>query len=293
MECFDYVARRNNEGVSLLLAGEDQAAVAAWTAALATAKDQLFRVQTTAPSPSGYKKSTTSSNSSVASVSTTTTYATSFSDTSSLASTDSMPLATVATAAATNTTPTGSNNGGSTDASNITISASFLPIANLQAKEFFIANHAVSIPPLDCGLGCNGEGNMRLRAESAAPVYMACVILNLALAYHRQGMKNSGRRSCINKAEKMYDMVIKLINDATMKDVGIALVIKAMSINNISLIRYQKGEYDNARQGLDYLSYLLQSEKETCRRYLDEKTLNGLLLNIFLLLNISNIAPAA
>lgn len=91
----------------------------------------------------------------------------------------------------------------------------------------------------------------------------------------------------------MYDMVIKLINDATMRDVGTALVVKAIALNNVSLIRYERGEHDHAREGLDYLSFLLQSDKITCRRHFDERTLNGILLNIFLLMNTSNIAPAA
>jgi hypothetical protein len=76
-------------------------------------------------------------------------------------------------------------------------------------------------------------------------VYSAVIILNIALAYHRKGVLG-GNKSCLAKAEKMYDMVAKLLSGCE-DNQGIALVAKLASINNLFQLRYKnQGDYDRA-----------------------------------------------
>jgi hypothetical protein len=117
-------------------------------------------------------------------------------------------------------------------------------------------------------------------------VYSAAVIFNLALAHHHQASK--GDTDCMAKAEKLYAMVLKLIDDGACH-MRIAVVVKLASMNNLSQIRYAKGEYENALEGLNQLSSYL---RRTNQALFEEPQVQGLLMNA-LLLKAPKVAPAA
>jgi hypothetical protein len=143
---------------------------------------------------------------------------------------------------------------------------SMTPLPCLQDIDFFIYNHTMSISPDSP------------RTNEMLPVYSACVILNLALAYHRRG-KQAHSIPCILKAEKMYATIEKLLsginNHATAK------ILRIAATNNLSQIRYQRGEYERAREDVEFLAYLIR-DVASVRALLGDEVLNGLLCNVFL-----------
>jgi hypothetical protein len=270
IDFFDHVARCNNEGVSLLLAGEDQQAAGAWTLALETAKSEMYRARTSSASTDA------SGSAPLGSAPPTTT--------GWLAPSKSLVYSSSSSSSSPSSSPEylgGDNNSTTTTTSTALINATFVPIPWLESDDFYLFNDAIVISSLTT-LPC---------IEAVAPLYMAIVILNLALLYHRQG--RVGRKPiCLHKAEKMYDMVLKLIGDAAFRD-GTSMVVKSAALNNLALLRQERGDFAQAREGLHALSFLLQADKTISRRFFQETTLNGFLLNIFLLLSLSQIAPAA
>jgi hypothetical protein len=136
----------------------------------------------------------------------------------------------------------------------------------LQDVNFFICNHAMSISS-DSPL-----------TEEMLPIYSACVILNLGLAYHRRGRQAHSTR-CMLKAEKMYATIEKLLRG--INDNATAKILRIAATNNLSQIRYQRGEYERAREDIIYLAHLIQ-DVASVRALLGDEELNGLLCNVFL-----------
>jgi hypothetical protein len=92
------------------------------------------------------------------------------------------------------------------------------------------------------------------------------------------------------KAEKLYAMVLKLVDDGACH-MRIAVVVKLASINNLSQIRHAKGDYEHAREGLDQLSSFL---RRTNQALFEEPQVQGLLMNALLLkASSTKVAPAA
>jgi hypothetical protein len=147
-------------------------------------------------------------------------------------------------------------------------------IPETNSSETIVFNQAIIIPS-------DGE-----QSEIDIHVYSAIVIFNLALAHHLQASK--GDTACMAKAEKFYAMVLKLVDDGACH-MRIAVVVKLASINNLSQIRYAKGDFEHARDGLDQLSSFL---RRTNQALFEEPQVQGLLMHA-LLLKAPKVAPAA
>ena len=121
-------------------------------------------------------------------------------------------------------------------------------------------------------------------------IYSAAVIFNLALAVHREG-NTSGNASSMAKAQKLYLMVLEVLNDQYMNS-RVAVIVKLAAINNLSQIRFDCGEYELAREGLAHLSTFMRTSDNTSDAMLEEPKIQDLLVNV-LLLKAPVIAPAA
>jgi hypothetical protein len=121
-------------------------------------------------------------------------------------------------------------------------------------------------------------------------IYSAAVIFNLALAVHREG-NTIDNASPMAKAQKLYSMVLKVLNNQYMNN-RVAIVVKLAAINNLSQIRFDCGEYELAREGLDHLSTFMRTSDSTNNAMLEEPEMQGLLMNV-LLMKAPVIAPAA
>jgi hypothetical protein len=146
-----------------------------------------------------------------------------------------------------------------------------------RAQESYLFTAAISIPE-------NGD-----QSEVDTQIYSAVVIFNLALAVHRGDM--NGKIESMAKAQKLYTMVLKVLNKNQCMS-RVAVIVKLASINNLSQIRFDCGEYELAREGLDHLSVFMRASGNTNNAMLEEPEIQCLLMNV-LLLKAPVIAPAA
>jgi hypothetical protein len=119
-------------------------------------------------------------------------------------------------------------------------------------------------------------------------IYSAVVIYNLALGQHAVGKR--GDEVCLVKAEKLYAMVLKLLEDPSCKN-RMSVVVKLASINNLSQLRFERGDFELAREGLAHVSRFLRTSQAS-GPFMDEPEIQILLMNV-LLLKAPKIAPAA
>jgi hypothetical protein len=153
---------------------------------------------------------------------------------------------------------------------------STVEIPSMESSDTIVFNQAVRIPA-DFGDLSHFDMN----------IYTASVIFNLALAHHFKA--SSGDAVCMSKAEKLYCMVLKLLDESALH-VHTALVVKLACINNLSQIRYAKGDYENAREGLNEVSGFMR--KSSNRAMCEDREIQGLLMNV-LLLKAPKVASAA
>ena len=199
----------------------------------------------------------------------------------------------------------------------------------LRSQDCFIYNKAISFilddededtileewyKPEDRNVCLNDDSSNNLH------LYSAIIILNIALAYHRQAMiasslsSSSHPRRCSQqgttsrsaaaqewrtRAEKMYDMVTMLLEDVdgdtfgTHHDEDIvvatntttALLVKIAAVNNLSQLRREMGDYESSRDGFEYLGELIDFAEyhlKTTLLWNQEDTIMGMLLNVLL-----------
>ena len=157
-----------------------------------------------------------------------------------------------------------------------------------QGQETFIFNQALHLnEKLDL---CCIEPS-----EEEIHLYTATVIFNLALAHHRRGLGN-GVSALLFKAEKLYSMLLKLLAHQGYNKSRMALTVKLASIYNLASLRFDAGNFEEAREGLGHLSTIVHSgshsECITNLPMFQEPDLRELLLNV-LMLKPPRVAPAA
>jgi hypothetical protein len=140
------------------------------------------------------------------------------------------------------------------------------------AQESYLFTEAITIPE-------HGD-----QSEVDTQIYSAVVVFNLALAVHREG--KNGKIESMAKAQKLYTV---LINQCMHR---ITVIAKLAAINNLSQIRFDCGEYERAREGLDHISAFMRASSNTNQTMLEAPEIQGLLMNV-LLLKAPVIAPAA
>jgi hypothetical protein len=242
MEAIDSAIRLNNEGVSLLVAGDDQAAAVALSHALSLVKGLLSLTRPCDLRGAPLSASFGSSNDNKLS--------SSYSSTMEVCEREH-------------------------EHEQIHFRKS-LPC--LQDFNFFIYNHTMSI-----------SSDSPLTNEML-PIYSACVILNLALAFHRRG-KQAHSSPCMLKAERMYATVEKLLKNDGMNNNATATVLRIAAANNLSQIRSQRGDYERAQEDTEFLAYLIR-DVGSVRALLSDEELNGLLCNVVLFTRPDSAAAA-
>ena len=147
-------------------------------------------------------------------------------------------------------------------------------ITCMESSDTIVFNQAIQIPAHDNEL-----------TQFDLNIHTCAVIFNLALAHHFEG-----DAVCLAKAEKLYGMVLKLLNGSAL-NVHTALVAKLACINNLSQIRYSRGDYKNAQEGLSQVSGFIRQSLSN-QAVLEEPDIQGLLMNA-LLLRAPKVAAAA
>jgi hypothetical protein len=118
-------------------------------------------------------------------------------------------------------------------------------IPNLHDPSCFIYNSALMFSLLDIS-DCTPSGD-------DIQVHTSVIILNIALAFHRRGL--TGNSAFLLKAEKMYEMVGKILGNSEDGDQGTALLVKIAAVNNLSQLRHGRGDYASSQEGFRRLPY--------------------------------------
>jgi hypothetical protein len=152
-----------------------------------------------------------------------------------------------------------------------------IPLSNLADRHCHIYSRALTITfdklPSDLG--------------RAAQMCLAVVIFNLALSFHRQALR--AKSKCLERAVSLYNMVIRLLRYSSLR--GTAGLVKLATINNVSQLRYEQGNYALAREGLDHLSSLVRVTTAKHPQLMDCE-LQGVIMNV-LFIKAPVVAPAA
>ena len=99
-------------------------------------------------------------------------------------------------------------------------------------------------------------------------VYCVAIIFNLALLYHKRALTHDND-NCYRKADDLYRKITLILGypnslETTGTDCNpmrlsdSASIIMIAAINNMSQIRYERGHYDLAEDGIRALSHILQ-----------------------------------
>jgi hypothetical protein len=151
--------------------------------------------------------------------------------------------------------------------------------------------HTVELPNMDTE---TIVFNQAIRIPTDGPqddinihVCSAAVIFNLALAHHHKASK-TGEVAYLAKAEKLYALVLRVVDDASSRT---AVLAKLASISNLSQIRFAKGEYEQAQEAVNQLSSLMR-RRGASQDLFKEPQVQGMLMNA-LLLKPPRVAPAA
>lgn len=139
-----------------------------------------------------------------------------------------------------------------------------------------IFNQAIHVP-------CTGS-----ESDIDVHVYSGAVVFNLALAHHKQALRDSNRH-LEQKAIKLYGMVLRFIDD-TLVDLPTALMVKLAAINNLTQLQFANGGYEEARQGLEQVSGFV---KYASGEVLAQPKVQGLLMNVLMIRQTSKVAAAA
>jgi hypothetical protein len=137
-------------------------------------------------------------------------------------------------------------------------------------QSYYIYNHALHFSLDDYSLE---------NFESSTHILSAMILFNLSLAFHRVYEQN-GKKACARRAITMYSMVLKVLkNDSS--TAGTAAVVKVATINNMSQLRFQEGDYGQAQQSLVELSQRLHFLKSRCPQELfKDDEFRGIMLNV-------------
>jgi hypothetical protein len=165
--------------------------------------------------------------------------------------------------------------------SQIILHSSTHPLPQFEESEFFLFNSIISF---------------KQRCEQEAPprpadkhVYCAAIILNIAIVYHRQAIL--GEKDAIIKAEKFYNMVIKIAGNSGRHE-GTEVMLKLAAVNNLSGMCFEKGDFESSEEGFQTLAWLISSTQVDRSCLLNSEVVEGMLLNA-LMVNRQAAAPAA
>jgi hypothetical protein len=129
--------------------------------------------------------------------------------------------------------------------------------------------------------------NVNADTDETLSLYIAIVLFNSALASHSEGTA-LGRDKSLMKASVLYSLVVKFLNSRTMLDDTSTAILTLLALNNKAQIHYDQCEYVHSVDCMNQISKIMGSRVGGLHSALNRKDINGLMLNVMLL-----IAPTA
>lgn len=159
---------------------------------------------------------------------------------------------------------------------------SIVPLPGLRKFEddsFFIYNGlfllSTTTPPFVQNIA-HGVANSEKEDSSSVEeeflflVFSGCIIMNIALTYHKFAQFHRGKQVYAEKAERMYQLLSKLCEEmrTLMNEYpsklrcmgGIAMLLFIAAVNNLSLLRHEKGKFEAAKGGFEKMVEILFSD---------------------------------
>jgi hypothetical protein len=166
-------------------------------------------------------------------------------------------------------------------------------------------NHAISIPL------STFKDHDEQPSDLDIHIYSASVVFNLALAHQQLANKHKFDSDRYNhdsiytvnrnKAEKLYTVILKLLQDTACSQVRTGVMVKLAAIHNLHWIKYQKGvtgEDNSLQQTLSrFVQGVRSQDPYLARTFLEhDAQIQGLLMNVLWLKDQQappKVAPAA
>eukprot|EP00934_Nitzschia_sp_Nitz4_P006968 Nitzschia sp. Nitz4//scaffold159_size51929//40936//41610//NITZ4_006885-RA/size51929-processed-gene-0.55-mRNA-1//-1//CDS//3329537592//6958//frame0 len=142
-----------------------------------------------------------------------------------------------------------------------------VPLAQLRDANYFLYNQCITIP------------TTLQRNPKDIPLFCACIVLNLALTYHRLAQR--GYYSCMEKAEKMYTMAIRLLGGPQFSSNVTALSIRLIAFNNLAQVHQELRRFDETRADIQEMSSML-NEAMSNGAFFTNCDLRSFVLNVML-----------
>jgi hypothetical protein len=166
-----------------------------------------------------------------------------------------------------------------------------LPLSGLSDPECFIYNRAIRVRFHEHEV--TKEPAIQ---ECSAQLLSAIIIFNMALVLHRVClMKNVS--SCAEKPQALYKIVLNLLNSKSCRTHNkheLAWGLKLASLNNLSQLQFEQGDYPTATRGFDLLSSVLSCDRDSrTSTFFAPCEIRGIAMNILCLKMGATIAPAA
>jgi hypothetical protein len=124
-------------------------------------------------------------------------------------------------------------------------------------------------------------GNANEESEQMISIYIAVVLLNLALASHCEGTA-LGRDKLLKKASVLYSLVVQLLARCTLPVDASITILTLLALNNKAQIHYDQCEYVQSVDCMQTISTIMGG----CRGLhsaLNQEDVNGLRFNIMVL----------
>lgn len=141
-----------------------------------------------------------------------------------------------------------SSSQGAYDLSVVAVSCALLS----PAHHDHIFNRTISICP------CHNHGG-----PDFIPIYSACILLNMAIVYHRVAIK-FGHALFLEKAERLYDMTVRALIPTHEDSTSVA--IRTIAFNNLADTHLRQGRFDATDRDIRHLSYLIHQRKNISTR---------------------------
>jgi hypothetical protein len=95
------------------------------------------------------------------------------------------------------------------------------------------------------------------------PVYSSCILVNLAIAYHRMAIKSSSHVHLL-RAERLYDMIVRSLipshGDAT------SVAVRTVALNNLADVHHRQSRFDSTERDIARLSSLILQRSRSAPR---------------------------
>jgi hypothetical protein len=146
-------------------------------------------------------------------------------------------------------------------------------VSALQGLHCYVYDHGIML----------SENRSADTDETLSLYSIAIILFNSALASHTEGTA-LGQVKSLMKASALYGLVVKLLARCTMLEDTSSTVLTLLALNNKAQIHYDQCEYLHSVDCMNQISRIMGSSVRGLHSALNRKDIDGLVLNVMLLI---------